>query len=193
MKISEESLRSNSKLVTDSKGKEKGVIRQVNKKDYTAVYELVKIAFQTAEVHDGTEQEFVLKLRAGETYIPELELIAKENNEIIGHIMLTKLIIKTEKGEYVGLLVAPLCVKLEYRNKGIGQKLMYAGFEKAKEMGYTSAFLAGNPKYYNRFGFKEISEFGIENKTEIPNQYVLGCEIVNGSLTNIKGIIDELE
>ena len=95
-------------------------------------------------------------------------------------------------GIQVSLLVAPLCVKLEHRGQGIGKKLVYTGFEKAKELGYTSAFLAGNPKYYNRFGFKEISEFGIENRTEIPSQFVLGCEIVKGSLENVKGYINEL-
>lgn len=47
-------------------------IERVNKKDYNEIYELVKTAFETAQVSDGTEQDFVLKLRAGNTYIQEL-------------------------------------------------------------------------------------------------------------------------
>jgi len=168
-------------------------IRQAKKEDYDNIYELVKIAFQTAEMPPDNEEDFVLDLRTRKSYIPELELVAEENGELIGHIMFTKQNIKTHKGEYIGLLLAPLCVKLEYRNQGVGEKLVYAGFEKAKELGYTSSFLAGYPKYYNKFGFKEINEFGIENKTEIPNEFVLGCEIVEGSLANVEGIIDELE
>ena len=168
-------------------------IRQVNKEDYNNINELVKTAFQTAELPYENEEQFVLELRKRDSFIPELELIAEENGEFVGHIMFTKQGVKTDNGDYTGLLLAPLCVKLEYRNQGVGEKLVYAGFEKAKELGYTSSFLAGYPKYYNKFGFKEINEFGIENKTEIPNEFVLGCEIVEGSLANVEGIIDELE
>jgi putative acetyltransferase len=168
-------------------------IRRVQKEDFASIHELVKIAFQTAEMPPANEEDYVLKWRASDNYISELEFVAEEKGEIIGHIMLQKLKVHTNDNDnYSGLLVAPLCVKLEYRSQGIGEKLLYVGFEKAKEMGYTSAFLAGNPKYYNRFGFKEIGEFDIENKTAIPNQFVLGCEIVRGSLENIKGFIDEL-
>jgi putative acetyltransferase len=167
-------------------------IRQIQKEDYDLVYEFVKVAFKTANVSQGDEQDYVLKWRAGENYISELEFIAEENCEIIGHIMLQKLKIQTIQGEYIGLMVAPLSVKLEQRKRGVGKKLVYRGFERAKELGYTAAFLAGDSKYYSRFGFKEIGEFGIENKTEIPNQFVLGCEIVNGALKNVKGVIDNL-
>ncbi|MCL2359799.1 N-acetyltransferase [Candidatus Bathycorpusculum sp.] len=168
-------------------------IRTAQAEDFASIYGLVKIAFQTAEMPPANEEDYVLKWRANDNYVPELEFVAEEKGEIIGHIMLQKLIVHTnDDGNYMGLLVAPLCVKLEYRNQGVGGKLLYAGFEKAKEMGYTAAFLAGNPKYYNKFGFKEIDEFGIKNKTTIPNQFVLGCEIIKGSLENIKGFIDAL-
>jgi predicted N-acetyltransferase YhbS len=163
------------------------------KRGFASIHELVKIAFQTAEMPPANEEEYVLKWRVSDNYISELEFAAEEKDEIIGHIMLQKLKVHTNNdGNYVGLLVAPLCVKLEYRSQGVGEKLVYAGFEKAKEMGYTSAFLAGNPKYYSRFGFKEIGMFGIENKTAIPDQFVLGYEIVKGSLENVKGYIDAL-
>jgi putative acetyltransferase len=167
-------------------------IRKAQKKDFVSIYELVKIAFQTAEMPPENEEDYVLKWRASDNYIPELELVAEEKSEIIGHIMLQKLKVHTNDGEYIGLLVAPLCVKLEYRGQGVGGKLLYAGFEKAKELGYTSAFLAGYPRYYNRFGFKEISEFGLENKTAVPNQFVLGCELIKGSLESVKGFVDKL-
>ena len=168
-------------------------IRQVQKEDYDAIYEFVRVAFKTAPVSDGDEQDYVLKWRAGENYIPELDFIVEENGEIIGHLMLQKLKVYTPQGVYLGLMVAPLSVKLEHRKKGIGTKLMAASFEKAKALGYTSVFLAGDPAYYSKFGFKEIGAFGLENKTKVPNQYVLGCEIVKGSLEGVKGFIDSLK
>ena len=168
-------------------------MRQANVDDFDVIYEFVKTAFKTAKDSDGTEQDFVLKLRAGDTYIPELELVAIEDKEIIGHIMFTKLKVTTDNGDYTGLLLAPLAVDLDHRKKGVGESLIYAGFEFARKHGYTSAFLAGNPKYYGRFGFKEIGEFDIENKTSIPNEFVLGCEIVKDALKDIKGKIEYLE
>lgn len=167
-------------------------IRQVNQNDYESIYQLVKEAFQTAKVSDGTEQDFVLKLREENSYIPELELVAEENNQLIGHIMFTKQTIKTTSGDYIGLLVAPLCVKLEKRNQGIGKQLMYAGFKRAEQLGYTAAFLLGDFQYYKKFGFKPIKELKIENKTPFPEEHVLGCEIVQGSLKNISGYIENL-
>ena len=38
-------------------------IKLVNKEDYDKIYTFVEEAFKTAEVNDGTEQDFVLELR----------------------------------------------------------------------------------------------------------------------------------
>lgn len=165
-------------------------IRIAKKEDYEKIYQLVKTGFETAKVSDGTEQDFVYELRKRETYIPELELVAEENNTLIGHIMFTKQVVKTKQEDYIGLLVAPLCVKLEERGKRVGEKLMRAGFEKAKELGYTAAFLIGDSNYYKKFGYQQTGKFGIKNIAEVPDQYVLGCEIIKNSLENIEGTID---
>jgi hypothetical protein len=42
-----------------------------------------------------------------------------------------------------------------------GAKLINESLRWAKEMGYTSVVLVGNPAYYYRFGFKLSVEFGI--------------------------------
>ena len=87
-------------------------IRVAKPEDYNEIYRLVKTAFQTAQVSDGTEQEFVLELRASSGYIPELEFVAFEENAIVGHIMLTTQPIKASKDGICAVLVAPLCVAL---------------------------------------------------------------------------------
>lgn len=53
-------------------------IKLVNKEDYDKIYTFVEEAFKTAEVSDGTEQDFVLELRKSSNYIPELEFAAYE-------------------------------------------------------------------------------------------------------------------
>lgn len=164
-------------------------IRLAKKEDFDQIYELVKTAFETAQVSDGKEQDFVRKLRAGDTYLPELEFIAEEQGSIIGHVMMTKQTVETGRGAYTGVLVAPLCVASRHRDLGIGQKLMRYACKQAVKAGYEAAFLVGNPKYYSRFGFRETREFGIENGTEIPDEVVMACELVEGALEGIKGRI----
>ncbi len=66
------------------------IIRRETPEEYGQIYDLVKIAFQTAKVSDGKEQDFVNQLRASGSYVPELALVAEENGKLIGHIMLSK-------------------------------------------------------------------------------------------------------
>lgn len=166
------------------------IIRQEIPKDFNNIYNLVKTAFETAEVKDGDEQNFVNKLRRSKNYIPELALVAENINLIIGHIMFTKLDVTYGENIYTELLVAPLCVALEYRNKGIGKKLMEYGFKEARRLGYSAAFLCGNPEYYKKFGFKPTSYFGIENKSNIPDKFVMSCELFSDALKNKKGSVN---
>ena len=163
------------------------VIRQAKETDYNAIYELVKTAFETAQVSDGTEQDFVNQLRSSQRFIPALELVIEENNELIGHILLTKQSIEGTEKLISALLLAPLCICLEKRNKGLGGKLLMKGLETAGALGYQAAFLVGNPAYYERFGFQNIMEFGIHNTSDLPTQYVMAYEIVPGALKNIEG------
>jgi len=83
------------------------IIRQEKPSEFRCIYDLVKTAFQTAKVSEGDEQDYVDKLRAGGSYIPELALVAEEDTELIGHIMLTKTCITTENSQVEALLIAP--------------------------------------------------------------------------------------
>ena len=93
-------------------------IRPAQAGDYSQIYSLVQTAFATAKVSDGTEQDFVLELRRRDTYRPELELVAEENGQLIGHILLTILPVPGAPQGLRGLMVAPLCVRLEDRSRG---------------------------------------------------------------------------
>ena len=164
-------------------------IQQETKQDLNDIYNLVKTAFTTAQVSSGKEQDFTNNLRNSKNYIPQLALTAKENNNIVGFVMLTKTEVKTEEGFYDTLLLAPICVDIKFRSKGLGQQLANECFKRAVELGYTSVFLVGNPDYYKRLGFKATTCWGITNDNGIPPQYVLAKELVTDALKNIKGEI----
>lgn len=164
-------------------------IRQATASDFPAIYDLVKTAFQTAKVSDGTEQDFVSALRARPTYLPALELVAESGTGVIlGHIMLTETRLKADGGKSLSaLMVAPLCTRLQNRNCGLGARLMHEGLRRARNMGYTCAFLVGDPAYYGRFGFCPVTDYGLRNESHAPDQYVLGRPLTPGALDGVSG------
>lgn len=165
------------------------LIRAEVTKEFPAIYEFVKLAFQTAQVADGDEQEFVNRLRASDNYLPELALVAEDNGQVVGHIMLTKTILQNATRAVSVLLLAPLAVALDYRKQGVGSALIKESFNQAKAMGYQAVFLVGDPAYYQRFGFKSITEFGIGCALDIPLQYIQACELQADALKDVGGII----
>ena len=65
-------------------------IRQEQPMDYDVVYQVVKEAFANAEHTDGDEQNSVVRLRNSRSFIPELSLVAVEDEKIVGHILFTR-------------------------------------------------------------------------------------------------------
>ena len=166
------------------------LIRQEKPEEFPAIYDLVKVAFQTAKVTNGKEQDCVDQFRSSGNYIPELALVAEQDGKLIGHIMLTRTYITGDNNKFETLLLAPLSIALEYRNKGVGSKLITESFELAKKLGYKSVVLVGDPAYYHRFGFKSSVDFGIRHVQDIPGQFVMACELVPNALQGISGTID---
>lgn len=165
-------------------------IRSEKPEDYPEIYDLVKTAFQTANVTNGKEQDLVNELRAADTYVPELALVAEENGKLIGHIMLSETHINDGSKSHTALYIAPLSVALEHRSKGIGSALIEASFKRAKALGYTAVVLVGDPAYYHRFGFKSSIDYGITSTHEIPAEYVMACELTPHALNGITGTMD---
>lgn len=167
------------------------LIRPETPEDYPEVYNLIRKAFKTANVSDGDEQDYAVKLRESRKYIPQLALVAELDGKLIGHIMFTHLpVIQPDGTHFDALLVAPVSVLLEYRNKGVGSALMQEAFRIAADMDFTAAFLAGDPNYYTRFGYRQTSDFGIINTNGIPNQFIMVKELQPGVLKNITGTVD---
>lgn len=165
-------------------------IREESSEDFKDIYSLVKIAFKTAQVSNGKEQDFVDELRASkEKYIPELALVAEEDGRLVGHIMLTKMFITDGDARFEVLFLGPVSVVHEKRKQGIGTALITESVTRAKAMGFKGIFLVGDPDYYHRFGFRNSSDFHVSHEHGIPEKYVMALELFPGALKDVRGIM----
>lgn len=166
------------------------IIRDERPEEFPAIHTLVETAFQTARVSDGTEQDFVDTLRAGQGYIPDLALVAEKNGALLGHIMLTETHVNTGRTRAKALLLAPLSVVLEERGKGIGARLVKKALQRAREKGYPAVFLVGDSAYYGQFGFQQAALYGVSYPGDVPEQYVLARELYPKALLGMRGTLD---
>ncbi|MDX8362739.1 MULTISPECIES: N-acetyltransferase [Bacillaceae] len=164
------------------------VIKEEISKEYNMTEEIVKRAF--LNVGDKKEHILVNRIRKSNAFIPELSLVAKDqNNDIVGHILLSKITIGDGDNTADSLALAPLCVVPEYQNKGIGSQLIHAALKNAKELGYGSVIVLGHKDYYPKFGFKPASLWNIKAPFEVPDEVYMALEITENSLENVQGIV----
>ena len=164
-------------------------LRPEREADFGAIYDLVKEAFAAIPESDGDEADFVAAMRGHPGYIPNLTLIAERCGELIGYVMVTSTRVEGPDGGSPVLLLAPLCVSPKRQSRGVGAALMHEAFRRAVELGYDAVFLAGNPKYYRRFGFVPSVKFGIGHTMPVADKYILALELVPGALASRKGNI----
>lgn len=165
-------------------------IRKEEEKDYEQVFQLTEEAFRDMEHSDHHEQFLVENLRKSDAFIPELSLVAEdENGRIAGHILFTKIKIVNGSESFESLALAPVSVKPEFQNQGLGGKLITEGHRIARELGYQSVILIGHEKYYPRFGYEKTSNFGVSFPFEIPEENGMAIELVKDGLKNKKGMV----
>ncbi|ADY50975.1 GCN5-related N-acetyltransferase [Pseudopedobacter saltans DSM 12145] len=165
-------------------------IRKEKKGDFRVVFKLVQNAFRNEELSDHKEQYLVERLRSSDAFIPELSLVAEEDSQIVGYILLTKInIIDAGSNMHVSLAMAPVAVLPEFQGKGIGTKLIRYAHDKAKELGFGSVVVLGHENYYPKFGYKLTKEFGIKLPFEVPEANCIAIELTENSLKNVTGTV----
>lgn len=166
------------------------LFRQENKDDYAAVFNLIQRAFEKEEMSDHSEQYLVERLRNSEAFIPELSIVVEINQNIAGHILLTRIkVINNKNEEFESLALAPVSILPEYQGKGIGGKLIETAHKKAKELGFGSVILLGHENYYPRFGYGIAKKYGIKLPFEVPDENCMAIELIKGALEGVEGTV----
>lgn len=165
-------------------------IRQETPDDYAGVIELTAKAFETMPFSEGDEDKLVDRLRKAPTFIPELSLVAELDNQLVGHILFTPLVIDNGQQQFQSLVLGPVSVLPEFQKQGIGGQLIVAGHQKASNLGFQSVILIGHPEYYPRFGYKTASGFGLKVAMELPSDDVfMAVELIENALSGVSGMV----
>ncbi len=166
------------------------IIRKERPTDFQIVFSLIKEAFEHEPFSDGKEHFLVERLRQSDSFIPELSLIAEINEEIVGHILLSRLSIKNETDRFESLALAPVSVLPSHQRKGIGSLLIQEAHKRAKALGFRSIVLLGHEDYYPKFGYKVAETFGIDFPFDAPARNCMVLELVPDGLLHVKGTVE---
>ncbi|MFT7667780.1 MAG: putative acetyltransferase [Planctomycetota bacterium] len=131
------------------------LIRDEIDSDCDAVRRILESAFPT-----GAEAKLVDQLRTVGKLV--ITLVASLDDQVVGHIAFSPIRIAGRQ-ERTGVGLAPVSVNSRYRKRGVAARLVRAGLERAKQLGYSWAVVLGDPGYYGRFGFAPASDWALND------------------------------
>lgn len=78
----------------------------------------------------------------------------ESDSKVVGAIIFTPITFDDETKAY---LLSPVAVSTQVQKRGIGQQLINFGLQTLKEQGVELAVTYGDPSYYSRVGFEQIT------------------------------------
>ena len=160
-------------------------IRPETQVDHAAIDEVNRVAF-------GRENEarLVENLRKSPNFIPELSLVAVKDVSVVGHLLFSPIAIQMGNSNLPALALAPVAVRPEHQNEGVGSELVRHGLNQCRDLGNKVIVVVGHPEYYPRFGFSSARAKGLEAPFPVPDEAFMVLELVPGALDGIKGVVN---
>lgn len=133
--------------------------------DIDAIRAVTAAAFRTAPHSappvepngDPGEATLVSWLRDDEGWIPQLSMVAVEDDVVVGHVIATRAYV--DAAPVLGL--GPVSVLPDRQRSGVGTALMHAVLGAADALDEPLVGLLGDPAYYRRFGFVPARPLGV--------------------------------
>ena len=158
------------------------VVRPEQPEDLAAVRGLNLTAFPNA-----AEANLIDALRTNGK--ASLSLVALQKNRIVGHILFSPVTIDSNDGERPVWGLAPMAVLPEYQRQGIGSLLVKTALAHCKKAGVGSIVVLGHADYYPRFGFEKASQFGVSCEYDVPDEYFMLVELIEGAGECLSGVV----
>jgi putative acetyltransferase len=163
------------------------LIRPEEPRDFPAIREIHRLCL-------GRDNEAALvdKVRGTRDFIPGLSLVADLEGRAVGHVLFSRIWIRPpdpKLAEEASLVLGPLGVHPDFRNRGIGSELLTQGLKAGRQHGFSLVVVVGEQSYYSRFGFVPARPKGLEVPFPVPDKGFLVAEIVPLHGPGIKGTI----
>ncbi len=115
-----------------------------------------------------------------------LSLVACADDRLIGTVRLWN--ITAGRGR-PALLLGPLAVASDFRQRGIGGDLMRQALAQARQDGHQAVLLVGDAPYYGRFGFAAEKTAALALPGPYARDRLLSCDLVPGALEGARGLV----
>lgn len=152
--------------------------------DIISIREVVTAAFGRT-----SEAKLIEAIRNSQNFIPELSIVATEKDNLLGHILLSPIIIEAQRQTFSALALAPLAIIPTRQREGIGTELVQVALSKCRELDHNLVVVLGHPSYYPRFGFQTANQFGIHAPFPVPEQAFMVLELKPGKLQRTSGLV----
>ena len=167
-------------------------IRKEKADDYRTVEKIVREAFWNLYVPGCSEHYVLHRLRNSSDFIPELDFIAEKEGQIVGQIVYSRGTIKYTEGlEKEVVSFGPVSVLPAFQKQGVGSALIVHTINLAKEMGFAAICIYGDPRYYNRFGFRCAEKYEIKTAD---GKFAVALQVLKlrqGAINNTTGVFIE--
>lgn len=154
------------------------IIRNETESDIDAIFDVTKAAFETHPYSNQTEQFIVNALRAADALT--ISLVAEVDGKVVGHLAFSPVTISDGSQGWYGL--GPVSVLPECQKQGMGKALISEGLSLLKALHAKGCVLVGDPKYYERFGFRNFPDLVVDG---VPQEYVLALRFTGNKAQGV--------
>ncbi len=126
------------------------------------------------------------RLRDGRLPAEGLSLIAADGRRVIGTARLWN--VACGSGQ-PALLLGPVAVATDCRDRGIGAGLVRRALRDARRLGHGAVILVGDAPYYSRFGFSAEKAASLTLPGPFERHRLLAIELVPGALEGASGLL----
>ena len=118
-----------------------------------------------------------------------MSLVAEAEKEVVGHLLLTQVMLMPTVPGLKMLGLGPLAVLPQFQRQGIGSVLIRKAIDQAGADGWQAMVVLGDPEYFARFSFAPCSRYGLSSEFRVPAESFLVLELQPGALEGLQGVV----
>ena len=126
------------------------------------------------------------RLRDGRLPADGLAFVATDGGRIVGTARLWHVVSDTGRP---ALLLGPVAVASDFRNRGIGTALVTHALNSARQSGHRAIVLVGDARYYSRFGFSAEKAAALRMPGPFERNRLLALDLVPHALKGARGLL----